>query len=817
MFKKCKIISRLVICILAIILCFSFVACGKSNDPAKDDPSSITNSNTNTGNGGNEGSNSGNSGGGGPSIPPITPDPTEWMTVENGDECSYTVVNPYLYDDGINTLAQTSDVYNANLALPSDSMMVFGLGYDQIESQIKAWVNTGAYKQIDIFLPLGRDHDSYYIKGHYDGKNYENDIVQRYSDGTPRSHPSGDTYYVFPSDGFAEFLAKYAIKAIEAGAKDVYFEEPDGFTDSVYCEHFKWRFADHYGVSFMDPNSSVQARYMVDALIGTIWAEAMDIISTKIKEVYPDSNVYLCTHSSFSYQKNPISSNNVKILQQSGVDGIVGQAWTDTTSQAVKYDGVAVEKPFEVGYAEYSELKSIQNATKKKFYSLSDPSADTPGLRERARPIYEQNVVSQLLQPDISYFQLSIWPDRSFGNADDAYKQEQQGIFTMMNEIAGKQATRIAGTAGVAVLMSYNAVSNKDVNNINNYIVSIVSPLLEQGIPCDVLLLEALTPDLLKNYNTIIGSYNYIKPEKAEQHTYLRDFVNQGGSLIWLGAEDRNSSVDWFWNDAGFALPKDHLFNQLQVSQTESFYNSTLNLTTTSDAPSYFSNITSNKSTDFAEISSQSNGKTILRNNNKSVLVLEQFGNGNLLRFGVDTDGMVDDAVLREVFVKATRYGIELAGEKYSAPKYLMTYRGDYTIVKTYDTTVQLEGTYINIFDDNLTVQVNPTVEKNSYGLYKKLSEDGNAYVFYSNSRDVVVEEVNDMFVFETKTIYQSDTVLMISLPYVNYVSVEIKDSIMNTDISFTESFDETTRMLKLKYKHSVFNKIKVSIQLDYS
>lgn len=750
--------------------------------------------------GGKSGNPSGSGGENNPPVPPVTE-----------KEYEVTEVSPKVWADGIYTVSQSSGSYQANLALPSDTMMVFGRGYDSVASQIKDWVNNKGYKQIDIFLPIGRDHDSHYIDGGYDGQKHY-DIVQTFKNGTKNSHPSGRTYYTFPSEGFAVFLADYAKRALNAGAKDVYLEEPDGFSNAVYCDYFKNKWQEVYGEDFIDPDTSAEARYKSDKLIAKICTDAMKIFAKEVKKDYPNTKIYIATHSSLSYASNPISADNYGMVSADGIDGIIAQAWTNTTTQTIVYDKENATLPFEVGYSEYSELKSIASATGKKYYSLSDPAADGAFTFEFTRGVYEQNVVSQLLQPDINSFQISIWPDRSFGNASDTYKRMQQGVFAAMNEVRDEKAVRKSGTTGVALLMSYNAVSNANAADVRSYVLSVTAPLLEQGIPVEVVLIESLSADVLKNYHTIIASYNYIKPEDAGVNTLLSNFVKGGGSLVWLGAEDNFSELEGFWG--ANSSPRAHLFRKMNIVQSENYYKEPLNILKQSDAPEWFSDFTTEFDVDIASVSSQS-GTVYLKSGERNFLVGESCEKGNVLRLGIDTNNLLDSKDLRKLLTDTVHFGIALAGKKYLTPGYILTERGLYTAIKTYDKEVALDGTYMNIFDDEMKIVSNPVVEKNSYGLYKKLPQDGVARVFYANCADVDCEEVNNVFGFNTKVIYQSETVVLVSLPYVDYSTVNIKDSVSGEGIACNPEFDEETRMLKLVYVQSTRNPIKVEIVLE--
>ncbi|MGN1098958.1 MAG: hypothetical protein ACI4S9_01310, partial [Christensenellales bacterium] len=511
-----------------------------------------------------------------------------------------------------------------------------------------------------------------------------------------------------------------------------------------------------------------------------------------------------------SYSHNPISSNNYDIVNLPNVDGLIAQCWTDTAiSLMIDAEESNMKVPFEAAYSEYSELYSIAEATGKKYYSLSDPAADGAYGFDYTRSIYELSVTAQLLQPKINSFQISIWPDRSFGNADATYKRIQQQVFACMNEVTGLTAVRESGTTGIGLLMSYNACSNKNPRQVNNYVQSVNIPLLNDGIPVDVLLLEALNEEMLSSYKVIFLSYNYIKPENAEQNRLLADYVAGGGTLVYLDGGD-NKVTSGFWEKS----PAEDLFGRMGIDYDAQYSEGAVRMTATGDCPSYFTDYSCDDCR-FASLSAEG-GRVYLRSGDSNLMVGYNYGSGNVLVLGIDSNALLKSESGRELVRNMAEFAVTLYGEEYIATGYLKTTRGNYVTVKTYDTEYKLEGTYVNLFDNDMKVLHNPVVQKNGYGLYKRLENDGVARVFVANCRDVTAEEVDNVFSFDTKTIYLSDTCVLLSFPYVNYSDVRVYDSVTQTEIEYVADYDEENKMLKLTYNQSTKNAIRVEIDLVY-
>lgn len=99
-------------------------------------------------------------------------------------------------------------------------------------------------------------------------------------------------------------------------------------------------------------------------------------------------------------------------------------------------------------------------------------------------------------------------------------------------------------------------------------------PLLKGGIPLRPVQLENVDryADYLKEYDTLILSYEFIKPRKPEYHTVLADWVKKGGNLIYVGdGSDPYHRAEGWWNSNGMAYPDpaQHLFETLGIDGTE--------------------------------------------------------------------------------------------------------------------------------------------------------------------------------------------------------------------------------------------------------
>lgn len=122
----------------------------------------------------------------------------------------------------------------------------------------------------------------------------------------------------------------------------------------------------------------------------------------------------------------------------------------------------------------------------------------------------------------------------------------------------------------------------EDEGLYNDYVTSgpfshffgMAMPLLKGGIPLRPVQLDNLDryEDYLKEYDTLILSYEFLKPRKPEYHKILADWVKQGGKLIYVGdgTDPYHRAQDW-WNtgERTYSDPAEHLFELLGVPMAE--------------------------------------------------------------------------------------------------------------------------------------------------------------------------------------------------------------------------------------------------------
>lgn len=155
----------------------------------------------------------------------------------------------------------------------------------------------------------------------------------------------------------------------------------------------------------------------------------------------------------------------------------------------------------------------------------------------------------------------------------DNVPHSRGGVAAMNDTLLKLKYRDLAGedvSSDSAALMAAIAA---DEGLYNDYVTSgpfphffgMAMPLLKGGIPLRPVQLENLDryEGYLRDYDTLILSYEFMKPRKPEYHDILADWVKHGGRLIYVGdgTDPYHRAKDW-WNGDGrsYSDPAEHLF-----------------------------------------------------------------------------------------------------------------------------------------------------------------------------------------------------------------------------------------------------------------
>lgn len=712
--------------------------------------------------------------------------------------------------DGIYTTYQIGRSYSDNHAVPTDSVMAYvSDSSDSVNNIVQSYIGKG-YKQVDVMLPNGRDMFSYYIDGKYDGKTHY-DIIQRDRSGAYHRHSEG-SYYVHPDKNFSEYLASIAKKAITAGAKDVYIEEPDGYVDYCYSDYFKALWKEKYGEDWEYDEEDMSQASKQNEIIADMFVKSYGYIAAAIKKDYPQSKVYIATHPVYSYCVGGIVADNGRMIALEDIDGVIGQSWTNTSMVPFYYEGDKVVQHFETSYLEYSEAVNYVVGNGKKAFMLNDASADGGFDYETTRPIWEHNIVAQMLMPDAYCYESTVWAERAFTGAPVDYRAVQEGIYRIQGDIHNYASKTYGGTNGIGVVMSYTASSS--FTSGSDYLGAMVTPLIKQGIPVDVITLETLTDiNALKNIKVLVLSYDFIKPTDLKYNEVIAEWVKCGGTLLYLGGYNFAQTFDGVWQDAGCSSPQAHLFSKLGMDVSFSQFSGNKKLTASSIAPKYITDYNAFATTRFmfTEYAAADSAKTLLTADDKTVCFEQAVDKGDVIVCGIEPRGMSGFKDAFGFYEMIIKRACDLAEIGYHAPKAMYTERGDYLFAHTFDRTLTLEGTYVDLFDSGYSVCVNPQIKKESSRAFVRVDNAADGIAFSNSAAEASKNDETALNYIAANTA-QSKALAVIKIPQGSAVANVSAAFVKTQSVPNEFKYSESNGYLIISYKINRADSVAVSI-----
>jgi len=483
------------------------------------------------------------------------------------------------------TTFQSAAPWRAEYDTRADVAMVYGID-SAFEERVAGWRDRGYKVHFMTGISWGRYED--YFTGVFDGQtHYEDSQVDQ--EGNIIWH-SGKIPYVVPSPPYLTYIKSLVKRAIDAGVSAIHLEEPELWARAGYSEGFKREWQRFYGTPWVAQHTSPEATYLSAKLKSNLYLNALKEVFAYAK-AYSKSKgnevkCYVPTHSLLSYSAIDMVSPEADLAQLPDMDGYIGQIWTGTARVPVWFNGVVGERVFENAFLEYGSMASMTAPTGRKVFFLTDPVEDARRTWDDYKRNYQATFVAQLLYPQVADYEVMPWPDRIYlGNytlednpipqpISPDYATQVQVMINTLNEMPLSD-NRITGAHGVGVLVSNSMMYQRfpkheayEDPQLSNY-YGMALPLLKKGVPIENIFMENLNlPATLRDIKVLIVSYASMKPLKAIYHTYLSDWVKQGGALVYCATDqDPFQTVKEWWNtgDDQFRRPSDHLFQKMGI------------------------------------------------------------------------------------------------------------------------------------------------------------------------------------------------------------------------------------------------------------
>ncbi|AZN43282.1 hypothetical protein [Paenibacillus albus] len=512
---------------------------------------------------------------------------------------------------------QESRPYGPKYDLRTDFVMVYGISKD-LPSRIEGWKKAGYTIHLMTGVSWGEYQD--YLFGRFDGRDHW-DEAQKDRAGNHLLHGK-DVPYMVPTISFAEYLATFIKKAIDAGVEAIHMEEPEFWAAAGYSDAFKREWLNFYGEEWIAPHSSPDAQYRASKLKAQMYYRALDRLCSQMKEyalvTYGRTvRFYVPTHSLINYTQWRIISPEALLVSMPSCDGFIAQIWTGTARTANVYQGVRRERTFETAYLEYGNMQELTRGTGREMWYLHDPIEDNPRYTwSDYRKNYKSTVVASLLHPEVKQYEVCPWPWRVFSleyprqavdkeTIPSHYATTLLTVMEVLRDMHNHEEEHAGDgyTSGIGLCFANSAMYQRgdvigegeedtatfkyDGTTTSDLLsppqqelldfsafYGIAMPLVKIGIPLRTVQLDNILtfPGYLDGYRVLLLSYEFMKPEHPGIHQSIGQWVREGGVLIYIGdGSDPFHTVSEWWNRSGarrtYERPEEHLFESLGLGR----------------------------------------------------------------------------------------------------------------------------------------------------------------------------------------------------------------------------------------------------------
>ena len=483
---------------------------------------------------------------------------------------------------------------------------------------------------IHLMTGISWGHYTEYLDGDFDGRSHW-DEAQTDRFGNQILH-SPRVPYMVPTISFCDYMTEKLKGVVDLGVEAIHVEEPEFWDRAGYSDAFKREYELYYRSPWQPPHESVDARYKCAKLKAYLFTRAIDRISSSLKEYAfvrygKKLRFYVPTHSLVNYTQWKIVSPEGKLADIPSVDGCIAQVWTGTAREKNWFNGDYRERTFETAYLEYGVMQELVKGTGRHMWFLHDPIEDNPAFDwNDYRKNYLCTVAASLLHPKVNTYEICPWPNRVFlekyprndpagqpipadyatllnnmfqtlgtleGGAADA--GTRVGILTGDSQLCqraypdcefSEAAEEVTGTVLIdsdELLDSFRRKlfprGEAERETMLKYMessafpafYSLALPLLKYGVPVRPVLADNTRryAGYLDDYDVLVMSYEYMKPDSPDVNASLAEWVKKGGTLLYVGnGFDPYHRVDSWWTGQ-YETPADHLFAMLGIEPGE--------------------------------------------------------------------------------------------------------------------------------------------------------------------------------------------------------------------------------------------------------
>lgn len=640
------------------------------------------------------------------------------------------------------TTFQTDGPYRAEHDIRTDAVMVY--------SNDKAWIQSWKEKGYNTQMMYGFKTMTEYALSHCED-------VQTLADGMLRTCDPW-SYYMVPSENRIKAMVDYFTKAVKNGATAIIPEEPEFWAEAGYSESFKKAWLAYYGKPWVDPASSIEARYASERLKAQMECNMIKAILDAAKQKNADVRRIVACHSPVNYFSWRIIYPHYQCLNIPSLQELVGQVWTGTARTACRYAGKVEERTFENGFLEYSSLYNLARGTGKRLWFIMDPLEDNlTRTMEDYNSNYIKTLVASLMFPGVDSYEVMPWPVRIFGRVPDEFATEIMTIVNALGDIHNQKTAQLdTGTTGIATFVADSMGWQRATPYVSNFdcFYGLTLPLIYSGVPVQVAQLErAPEKNYLKPYKVLLVSYDILKPMKPEYNQALADWVKAGGVLVSFGGTDAYNALNEWWTKRGFSSPQADLYARLGVrAELRSFSGPQTSTVLDRDESSF--KLAMNANTPLGSLCSSSinvsadfpltlanvtsGGICSAKGLKGSTIFERKVGKGAIIHVGISPSWFAASGEGADMLRALAQYSCEKAGLRWHTQQNMGVRRGKYVAIRTLDGEKKLKGAYVNLLDPNLAVVADPVVAPQKCAFYCEVTsalKGRNPGLLYSSSK----------------------------------------------------------------------------------
>ena len=373
---------------------------------------------------------------------------------------------------------------------------------------------------------------------------------------------------------------------------------------------------------------------------------------------------------------------------------------------------------------------------------------------------WEDQEAAQRLRDALSRFYHDPTDQKAFIPA--GYATELQIVFNALRDVHWPGDTEwLHGQKGIGLAISDNIMyqrgdpdpSDADMSSL----YGLALPLVKHGVALDMVHLERMAePEYLDGVDVLLLTYEGQKPPSSAAHEALAAWVRAGGALILIGTGDAYDGVREWWNQEGadYARPQAHLTEVLGVGRQP-------------DAG------------------------------------VHACGRGYLLVEPASPAALAHSAGGAEVVLEATAQARLLTGKPWRPGNHLVLRRGPYVVAAGMDesslvTSLALPGAYVNLFDADLPVLVDPVIAPDTRWLLYDLSRCAEGpWVIAAAGRVEDETATADRLTFRVEGMAGTQCAVRVWLPK---APVAVLVHVEGSDHAWDQVWDAASRTLLLRF-----------------